>query len=259
MAQPSVLERRESILDVLHRKGRVMVRELSELTGVSEATVRRDLRVLGRANELDLVHGGAVMRKPSEQSLASRASRNRESKAVIGQLAGALVADGDLLFLDPGTTCWEMVPTLRTRKTLSVIVNSTRLAMELGENSDFNVVLIGGHYRPELMDCFGPLAANAIDEVRGYRAFVGADGLSPEFGVSANDIQTAYLFQHVLRNARETILLADHSKFAAPSLFKICDLDAISVVVTDRDPGLEWREQFLKRDIRLIFPEVPHA
>jgi DeoR/GlpR family transcriptional regulator of sugar metabolism len=239
---------------MIEGRGHVAVRELAEDFGVSDATVRRDLRRLAEDRRVELVHGGATVFRVGEASFQARATRNIEAKRVIGRLAGELVRDGDMLFVDAGTTCFEMRHALLKRQAVTVIANSTRLATELGANPNLSLVQLGGHYRPERMDSIGPLAANSIDQLRGYVAFLGADGLSQEFGVSANEIQTAYLYQHVIRNARETVLLADHTKFHAPSLYRICDWDLVSQVVTDCKPDASWIEFLRSRQIELVYP-----
>lgn len=253
----SSVARRDRVRDEVAARGRVTVRELSESLGVSEATVRRDLRELARMGLVLLVHGGATVTDRGNHSFQARASHNAESKRVIGRLAGELVRDGDMLFVDSGTTCYEMRPALLRRRAISVIVHSTRLAAELAVNADANVLMIGGRYRPERMDTIGPMAQRAIDDLRGYVAFIGADGLSPEFGISANDIDSAHLYQHVLRNARDTILLVDHTKFASPSLYRIADLRVASRVVTDRRPSPEWQTVLAELGIELICPNEP--
>jgi len=250
----SALNRHKAILGLVQSSGHVAVRDLTREMDVSEATVRRDLRTLAQQQKVDLVYGGATAPRNTEHSLMARANRNVEAKSVIGRLSTALVADHQMLFVDAGTTCFEMRHDLYKRKGLTVIVNSTRLAVELGNNSDASVIMLAGQYRPDRMDVVGPLAAHSIDQLRGYVAFLGADGLDPEFGISASEVQTAFLYQHVIRNARETILLADHTKFAAPSLFRIGDMDSISKIVTDRAPSTEWMHFFASKEIELIYP-----
>ncbi|MCC6485175.1 MAG: DeoR/GlpR transcriptional regulator [Armatimonadetes bacterium] len=127
--------------------------------------------------------------------------------------------------------------------------------MELAGTDGNSVIQIGGHYRPERADCVGPLAAQSIDQLRGYVAFISADGLSTDFGLWSNDIETAYLYQHVIRNARDTVLLVDHTKFDAPSLFRICDWGPVSRIVTDRKPSAQWLEFFEERGVRVVFEE----
>jgi DeoR/GlpR family transcriptional regulator of sugar metabolism len=249
------LNRYETIRGLVMSSGHVAVKDLAREMDVSEATVRRDLRTLARDQKIELVHGGATAPRNTDQSLIARANRNTEAKMAIGRLAGALVSDHQMLFVDAGTTCYEMRHDLFRRRGLTVIVNSTRLAIELGNNSDAGVIVLSGQYRPDRMDLVGPLAVNSIDQLRGYVAFLGADGLDPEFGIFASEIQTAHLYQHVIRNARETVLLADHTKFASPSLYRIGDIDSITKVVTDRAPSDEWMAFFAAKDIDLIYPE----
>ena len=96
--------------------------------------------------------------------------------------------------------------------------------------------LIGGEYRPDRMDSIGPMAVSTLNQVRGYTAFIGADGLSTDFGPSASDLASAHLHRQVVANAFTTVLLVDHSKFGSASLFQIVEWSQISTVVTDKEP-----------------------
>lgn len=245
-------QRRDEIRGRIQSTGHVAVKDMATDMDVSEATVRRDLRALADSGHVDLVYGGATLPRTPHFSLESREGRNMTAKRAVGDMAAALVRDGEMLYVDSGTTCFEMRHALGRRKGLSVILNSTRLAVELGKHPGTSVVQLGGHYRAERMDTVGPLAVAAIEQMRGYVAFLGADGLDMDFGLTASDIQTAFLYQHVLKNARETILLVDHSKFLSPSLFKICPWDAISRVVTDGPPDERWVEFLNRNGIELI-------
>lgn len=221
---------------------------------ISEATIRRDLRALADDHQLELVYGGATVVRNADVSFRSKGLRNVEAKRIIGRLAAELVADNDQIFIDSGTTCFELAPFLKRKRGLSVIVNSARLAVELGDVQGLSVITIGGQYRPDRMDSVGPLAAQTLDQLRGFITFIGADGLSPDFGVTAADIESAHIYRLAVRNGRETILLVDHTKFMAPSLFKIVDWDAISRLVTDQKPLPEWIEFLDSRGIETIYP-----
>lgn len=252
-------DRLDLILERIEEQGHASVRELAQRLGVSEATVRRDLKLLSDKRQIELVYGGATATRKVDQSLQARGQRNTEAKRIIGDLAGALVRDHDMLFVDSGTTCFEMRHALKQRRSLTLIANSARLATELGSFPESSLILLAGHYRPERMDTVGPLAVQSIGQLRGYSAFIGADGLSQDFGVSASEMQTADLYQHIIRNARETILLADHSKFGVPSLFRIGGFDSVSRVVTDRDPGPDWQSFFSDHGIALVTPASPQG
>jgi DeoR/GlpR family transcriptional regulator of sugar metabolism len=249
----STQQRRETILAQAYELGHVTVKQLAGDLAVSPSTVRRDLRQLAQGGQLQLVYGGAVLKRNSDHSFRSKALRNIEAKRTIGRLAAEIVGDGEQVFIDSGTTCLELAPHLRRKRGLSVIVNSVRAAEEL-DAPGLSVILLGGQYRPERMDAIGPMARDALEQLRGYVAFVGTDGLDTEFGLTASDIESAHLYRLAVRNARESILLADHSKFLAPSLYKIVEWDAISRVVTDRRPDDRWLEFFGSREIEAIFP-----
>lgn len=236
-------------------KRHVTARDLAVSMDVSEATVRRDLHALAETGELEVVYGGATLSRRTDFSFSSKEQRNLEAKRTIGRLAAELVGDGEQLFLDSGTTCFQMAPSLKRKRGLSIIVNSARLALEL-DVPGTSVIMLGGQYRPDRMDTIGPLCTASLDQLRGYIAFIGADGLGMEFGPAAADIESAHLYRLAVRNAREAILIADHSKFLSPSLFKIVDWDQISKLVTDQRPSEQWIEFLHKRNIVLIYPEM---
>ena len=246
-------ERRERILQTLYEEGRVDISTLAKSLETSEASVRRDLRLLTKNHPITLVYGGALLTKSVDYSFRTKSVRNVEAKRVIGRLAADMVADGDTILLDSGTTCFAMVPFIKRKRNLSVIVNSSRLATEV-DVPGMRVVFIGGNYRPDRMDCVGPLANNMIGMLRGYRSFIGVDGLGMDFGLTASDIESAELRRLAVRNSLETTVLADNTKFLSPSLYKIVDFDVVSRIVTDKAPSTEWSEFLTARSISLIYP-----
>ena len=252
MAQ-TTKDRRAQIVAQLADQKHVTVKDLSGSIAVSQATVRRDLRALANLNQVTLVYGGATLPRHMDASFQVRHLQNLEAKKIIGRLAADLVADGTQLFMDSGTTCFEMAAHLRAKRGLSVLVNSARLAMEL-QGPSMSVIMLGGQYRPERMDTVGPITTSTLAQLRGYVAFIGADGLSMEFGTSAVDLESAHLYRQAIQNARATVLLVDRTKFQSAALFKIVDWQGIQRVVTDGPPDAAWAEFFAKSNIRVICP-----
>lgn len=251
---PTIQQRREGILALAYQEGHVSVSQLADQLNVSEATVRRDLHTLAAEGLLELSHGGAGVARNSDTSFLSKSMRNMEAKKTIARLASDLVQDGDQIFIDSGTTCFSMAAFLRARKRLSVIVNSVRTAQEL-EAPGINVLMLGGQYRPQRMDTVGPLALETLEHLRGYRAFLGTDGMNPDFGLTSVDIESAHLLRLAARNARESILLADSSKFDRPALYKIIDFQSVSTIVTEQKPSAQWMDFFHEYQINLLFPD----
>jgi DeoR/GlpR family transcriptional regulator of sugar metabolism len=246
-------ERRKQIMSQLLEHRQVTVKGLAAEMDVSDATVRRDLKALADEQGLRLFHGGAALPRERDFSFQARLMRHAEEKKTIGQLASQLIRDGDHVFLDSGTTCSELVPYVKRMHEITILTNSARLALELNA-AGVQLFLIGGEYRPDRMDSIGPMAVATLNQVRGYTAFIGADGLSADFGPSASDLASAHLHRQVVANAFTTVLLVDHSKFGSASLFQIVDWSQISTVVTDKEPDDLWKQFFSERNIIVNFP-----
>jgi DeoR/GlpR family transcriptional regulator of sugar metabolism len=249
----ATIERQQRVMSELIGRSHVTVRDLAGHMAVSEATVRRDLRVLANSQKVSLVHGGATLPIEGDFSFLAKHDRNLAAKQIIGRLAATLVFDGSQLFMDSGTTCFEMAPNLSRKRGLSVVLNSARLALEL-KAPDINIIMLGGQFRPDRMDTVGPITLANLEQLRGFVAFIGADGLSMDLGPAAVDMESAHLYRLAVTNARERVLLVDSTKFAAPSLFPIVDWDKIDTVVTDQPPSPEWSEFFESRKTRLLHP-----
>lgn len=250
------VQRKDEILKVLFEKGHVEVKSLAEAFNVSEATARRDLRNMADEGLVELVYGGATMPRRGNYSLRVRKTRNVEAKRVIARLAAPFIQNRDAVFIDSGTTCGCLTPHLLSRQELSIITNSNLIAAEIGERTDFNVLQVGGKFRYERMDSVGPFAQMIMEQLSGYKAIIGADGLGLDIGLTSTDIETAHLYQTAIRHASETILLADHSKFSAPALYKISGIELVNRCVTDRPPSPEWQALLEKYGIDLVCPEA---
>ncbi len=251
----SIKQRKDAIVAKVYHEGQVVASQLADELGISDATVRRDLKSLAEEGLLELNHGGAQLKKDLDYSFISKSMRNVQSKRAIAAIAAEMISDGQQIFLDSGTTCFHVAGFLRAKKSLSIIVNSVRTAQELHSPS-LNVLILGGQYRPERMDTIGPMAGQSLEKLRGYRAFIGCDGLGMDFGPSSVDIESAHIFSQAIKNAREAVLLADTSKFESPGLFKITDWENISAVITEKPLPGHWQEFFQQNDIQMLNAEA---
>ncbi len=250
----SMQQRRQAILSQAYQHGYVEVSVLAKALTVSEATVRRDLHNLAEEGHLRLNHGGATVVRGPDHSFLSKATRHTDSKKLVGRLAATIVEDGDQIFVDSGTTCFEMISPLRSKQGLSVIVNSIRTAQELYAPS-LNVLLLGGQYRPDRLDTVGPLTSASLEQLRGYKAFFGSDGIGMDFGPTSIDIDSASLFGQAVSNAKEAILLVDQSKFDSPALYRIVKWDKVTTIVTDARPDDTWTNFFASEGIKVVYPQ----
>ncbi len=248
--------RHNKILEQLKTKGKVFVKDTSKLFNVTEVTIRRDLVFLEKEGLLKKTYGGAVLIGPEvKPSVRFRQQKKSDAKKIVGQLAGKLINDGDIIFLEAGSTCNEIIPFIIDHKDLTIIVNSLYLMRSLHTMGWHKIIMIGGQYRPDRMDTVGPQAEVAINQLAGFKAFTSADDITIDSGISGADIVTVGFSKLLLKKASEVIFVGDHTKFDNPALYKIADIDKLNYIVTDIKPSPQWHKAAKEKNIKLIYPE----
>jgi DeoR family fructose operon transcriptional repressor len=242
------MERHEHILTALGRAGRVSVADLADRLQVTPETIRRDLDALERAGHARRVHGGAVSASRAsiaETTVLERSGRATEAKRAIAREALALVPPtftGSIL-IDAGTTTGALADALATWQPaagiapLTVYTNSVPIAATLHGNPNLIVRIIGGTVRGVTSAAVGPAAIAQLAEIRPDIAFLGANGLSAEFGLSTPDELEADVKRVMVDRARLAVVLADASKHDDEALQRFAALDEVDVLITDAPPG----------------------
>ena len=248
--------RQQLILERIRLNGRIEVCGLAKELNVTEVTIRRDLVLLEKGGLIKKTYGGAVIASPPEMnvSVRYRQTRNLAAKRIVGKLAAGLIKHGDSIYLEAGSTCYEMIPYLSQFKNITVIVNSLYLMSRLHELTQHHIILTGGQYRPDRMDMVGPTAEMAIAQLGGFKAFTGADDIAIDAGISGSDVVTVSFAKLVLQRASEVIFVGDHTKFDNPALYKIADIDELDYIVTDEMPSTQWLSACQQKNIKLVCP-----
>jgi DeoR family transcriptional regulator of aga operon len=235
-------ERRRRILGLLEKQGSVTVEQLVGDFGVSAVTVRADLDALGGAGTLVRSHGGALRRLEREVPINVKETLHHAEKVRIGQRAAQLIEEGETVILDSGTTTVEIARQIRFRelRSLTVVTNALNVAQELAHLSHVRVIMLGGILRPVSQSLVGPHAEQTLSGLNADRLFLGVDGLDLEAGLTTPDVLEAQLNALMIRASRETIVVADSSKFRRRNLSLIAPLSRVQRVVTDThaDPAL---------------------
>jgi len=228
-------ERWQQILTVLAEHGRIRVPLLAARLHVSEATVRRDLEAMQARGMLQRTHGGAVLPPPAafEVSFDESQTRALAEKRAIGRRAAAMVRDGDSIIIESGSTTLEFARCLGTFQRLTVLTNSLVIARELSNHEGIEVMLLGGTLRRQSASLVGPWVSEILQGMRVDNAFIGSNGISADFGLSAPNPFTAASRRAMIDAARRRIALADHSKLGIESLYRVAPLSALHTLVTD--------------------------
>ncbi len=229
--------RRELVLELLERKERVTVAEVSALAEVSEMTVRRDLEALEREGALKRVHGGAISAVSTsyEPPFAVRAQRAMAAKEGIGRRAAGLLREGETLILDVGTTTLEVARNLQGRRNLTVLTPSLRAAEILADESGIRLMVTGGVVRSGERSLVGDHAERAFDQLRFDTFVMGVGGIESRAGLTEFNLEDARVKRAALARAQRCVVVADSSKLGRVAFAGICALEQVDVLVTDAE------------------------
>lgn len=231
-------ERLEKILQYVNEKGFVKNSDLMEMFQVSKPTIIRDLLKLESQNLIVRTHGGATSIKKGtrfEPRHTIKENQSTHKKEKIALLAKKLIHPGETILLDSGSTTYALAKQLLTVKNVTIITNDINIAMCLSKNEEIELVVLGGQKRSGVYSLVGPFTEEALRNLYVDKVFLGADAVDVNRGITNSNIDEINIKKMMIAIAKETILLADSSKFNNVAFSKIADIDALDVIITDRE------------------------
>jgi len=247
-------QRREQIQEYLTQHKIAPSSELSSLLGVSEATVRRDLEWLENEGILYRTHGGAILSQHVQQEpeYTLRAKRQVEQKRAIGHLAAGLIKDGDIVFINSGTTTTHLIRQIRSNADITVVTNNLTAALEVNE---LELILVGGEFQPKSNSIAGRFAIDNLKQIYADQAFIGVDGISIERGFTVPSIAEAEIVRMMIERTNGPVsILADHTKWDNVSNFVVANIDQVQRIITDQALRPIAREALLNLEVEVIDP-----
>jgi DeoR family fructose operon transcriptional repressor len=245
--------RHEAIYHLAKERHVVKVAELSELLGVTEMTIRRDLEAMERKGLLERTHGGAVYndRIGLELLYDQKSTLRQAEKEAIGKMAASLIEEGDTVFLNSGSTTIQVIQHLDVGR-VKVITNNPLVPLNV-RSDKLEVYLTGGELRRESFTLVGETAMYAVRQVYANKAIIGIDGFSIRHGLT-NTIQGESWLNRLMihRTHGEVILVADSSKVGKVTNFLTSSISAISTLVTDAGLDAQYVEEFGRIGIKVL-------
>jgi DeoR/GlpR family transcriptional regulator of sugar metabolism len=255
-------ERKAVIINMLQLQGKVRTPELVQALEVSSETIRRYLEELEYEHKLKRVYGGAVKInvEREEPAYVRREVLQAEEKRRIGRTAAALVQDKDVVVIDDGTTTLQMIDSLVLKKQLTILVTSVyTLNLLIGYRNrnvfDGDIVLVGGRVNTKHYRTAGSLAIDFMHSFNVDKAFVVADGLQIDNGITSYEDERGMLSRTYMKQAKQTIVLADHTKIGTTHYFRIADFKDVDMIISDVPPPLAWKAKMADQDIHWIVAE----
>jgi DeoR/GlpR family transcriptional regulator of sugar metabolism len=247
-------ERREQIVTLLEREGRVSVAALSERFGLSQATIRSDLDALATQGLLVRTHGGAIGSDRSDLELSFEVRRRLYSsqKQRIGDAAAAMVEDGEAIALDASTTALALADQIKGRRELTVITNGLVIAMALLEAPGVTVLMPGGFMRRDSASLTGLVGSEFLKQFNFQKGFFGAKGLTLEDGLTDVNSDEVVVKRDWVAYARRVIAIVDSSKWGRVGFASFASIDQIDCVISDEGAPPDMVAALRKAGVEVI-------
>ncbi len=251
-----VYNRHLRILDILKDKGSVSVDELAEALDVSAVTIRRDLDVLDQRGFLVRTHGGALPMNQRVEQVPERQFNEKDilnvmEKKRIAEKAVELVQDGEIIFMNSGSTLLFFIKALRNKRVKIITNNAAAIDCEHDPLVEF--MFLGGEYREQSRSFVGEIPINTLKNFYSNHTFLGTNGLDLERGLTTSNYQECSINQAMIENTHgKVIVLADSSKLGKVSNFISSELNKVDVVVTDTGCPDSIKKQLIEKGIEVI-------
>ncbi len=249
------IERRNAILARLNSEGKVIVSDLSREFDVTEETIRRDLEKLDSEGLAKKTYGGAVANQNLNTDIPYnvRKRANVELKQCIAEKIAAMIHDGDYIMLDASSTAIYVARCIKNRKNITLITNSVEILLELSDKEGWNVLSTGGSLKQGSLSLVGTSAERMI---RGYHvdlAVCSSKGIDVNMGITESNEKDSEIKRAIFATANRKVLAVDSTKFDRMSFMRVCDIDEVDTIVTDRAPTERWIEYLKEKNVELVF------
>lgn len=246
-------ERRARIIEYVNKHSKATVLELCECFHVSQATIRNDLKDLAAAGLVSRVHGGVIANLSVNFEQNQRAAREHQipEKRAIAKAALKYIHEGDAIALDAGSTTFELATRLGVFHDLTVVTYDLNIAVWLEQNTNANIILTGGQIRRGFHYITGSSAIRTIENLHVDTAFMGANGINTQKGVTTPSVETADIKRIMMNNARKVVLMAASQKVGVTSFVKFADISDLDYFITDFEVRQDDIRRFEDADVKV--------
>lgn len=252
--------RRSELLELLRHRGQATIKELAQEFDVSEDTIRRDLDDWASQGLLERNHGGASLPTADRLNIAPpfgrRLDAQADAKSVIARAASSLIAEGETLFINGGTTTLALAKHLAGVRGITVVTNNLPLPEHLYAAGAREVYVLGGSFRVRSLVTIGPVALpdgnGGVQTLHADTAFIGVGGVSADGTVTTTSLPEAGMMRAMMAASNRTILLADSTKFGVTQFAEICQLSKDTTLVTDVRPSRELLDVAVAAECRIL-------
>ncbi|MCR5834781.1 MAG: DeoR/GlpR family DNA-binding transcription regulator [Selenomonadaceae bacterium] len=251
------IERISQITKLLKERTRISLDELCETFKVSKNTIRRDIAELEKQGIIRKVYGGIVLdetKMTSAESFATREILHIDAKKKIAAAAADFVKDGEVIYIDSGTTAMHLLPFIADKQFLTIVTASVYVLDLATRYSNLNVIATGGNLQAHAKAFVGPAVLDCIRNYNFSKIFLTCIGISLEHGATNASPLEYEIKRELMKKKCPKYLLADKSKFDIASLMTYSDLKNIDCIITDKEPDEKYVKYFADNNVKLVLP-----
>jgi DeoR/GlpR family transcriptional regulator of sugar metabolism len=245
-------ERRDHLLGLLAREGKIVAKDVAAALRISEDSVRRDLRDLAAEGLCQRVYGGALPVSPAAADYTARQTVAPDGKREVASVAAGLVRPGSALILDGGTTALAVARALPQELACTVITHSPTIAAALLDHPQAELFLLGGRIFKHSAVACGAAAVEAAQNISADLCLLGVTGVHPEAGLTTGDAEEAAMKRALAARAADTYVLASSEKIGTASRYRVLPWAEISGLITDADPHDPVVEQLTALGVEIL-------
>ena len=243
-------KRQTKILELLTQNKKIEVTKLSELLGVSQVTIRKDLDALSESGMLIREHGYATLNKSDDMNI--RLAYHYEQKQQVAKKAVESIQHGETIMIESGSCCALLALEIaKTRKEITIITNSAFIADYVRKTEKIRIILLGGEYQLESQVMVGPLTRKCVEAFFVDKFFIGTDGFSEASGFTGNDYMRSETVRDMSKQAKHVIVVTESSKFQNIGLVNLLPTHDVSCVVTDSAIPIQCEQYLLEQKIEV--------
>jgi DeoR/GlpR family transcriptional regulator of sugar metabolism len=243
-------KRQIEILNITSRESQINVTELAKIFGVSEVTIRKDLRQLDKEGMIKRMHGGAML--VTDDNISNRLCLNYDVKKKIAREASKLVKDGETVMIESGSTAAILAKELSKKQNITIITNSLFIVNYIKKCPNIQIITLGGILQKNSEVLVGPLVKYALEGIYVDKFFIGVDGFSEENGFTSADVMRAEMVRTMAKKADKLIVITDSSKFGVKGPVHLVNLDEVNTIITDSNIEKKYIDLFTSQSVNLI-------
>ncbi len=244
------IERQQHILQYIRMNKVVKLVTLTKEFNVSMETIRRDIQQLFQEKKIEKFYGGVKYIEPVEGLIDNRLNQQLSEKIAIAKACASIIEDGECIFLDSGTTTYQMTPFLLEKEKLTVITNSLPVAFDL-IGSNIEVIIIGGKVRHSEKSITSNDFLFRFDHLNINKAFICASGVTIENGISDFNMEEAMTRKQIIKISQKVYIATDSSKFNKDVAIQVCPVDQVDMIITDNALHPETINHFTNAGVQL--------